>query len=62
MIKKILKEIGIIILFLFAEAVLLGVLFYGYIPADITIPTKVVPYELSEDIENELNASIIARR
>ncbi|MDO5555421.1 MAG: hypothetical protein Q4G09_01820 [Clostridia bacterium] len=58
MIKTIAKEIGIVILLLIAVTLILGILFYDYIPTNKTIPTKIETYKLSEEIETELVQSM----
>lgn len=62
MVKTVLKEIGIILLILLAETLLLGVLFYGFIPTNNIVPSKVAPYALPENISQVLNASLATRR
>ncbi len=59
MAKSIIKEAGIVILLLLAVALILGIIFYEYIPSNKTIPVEIKEYALSEDIENELKESII---
>lgn len=54
MIKSIIKEIIIFLLLLLSIGLLLGIVFYDYIPNTKIIPSKVPPYELSEDIEEEI--------
>lgn len=58
MIKTIIKETGIIILLLIAIALILGIVFYEYIPTNKTVPVKIKEYALSEDVQNELKESI----
>jgi len=57
MIKSIIKEVIIFLLLLVSIALILGVLFYDYIPINKTVPSKVEPYKIPADIQNELNAS-----
>ena len=54
MVKTIAKEAGIVILLLIAVALVLGILFYDYIPTNKTTPAKIEEYEFPEEIENEL--------
>ncbi|MBQ2917324.1 MAG: hypothetical protein IJE59_04045 [Clostridia bacterium] len=58
MIKTIIKEAGIVLLLLIAVALILGIIFYEYIPSNKTVPIKVEEYALSEDIKNELKESV----
>lgn len=58
MIKTIVKETGIVILLLIAVALVLGILFYEYIPTSKTVPVKVQAYTLPEDIQNELKETM----
>ena len=58
MAKIIIKETGILLLLLVAIALILGILFYDYIPNNKTLPTKVEAYAFPEDIKEELNESL----
>lgn len=58
MIKTIIKETGIVILLLVALVLVLGIIFYDYIPNNKEVPVKVKEYPLSEDIKAELRESI----
>lgn len=58
MIKTIIKEAGIVILLLLAIALILGIVFYEYIPNNKTVPIEIKEYALSEDIETELKESV----
>lgn len=60
MAKVIIKEILMVILLLIAIVLVLGIVFYEYIPTSKVLPAKVVTYKLPEEIENELNESILA--
>ncbi len=53
MAKTVVKEIFIMILLLIAIVLILGVLFYDYIPLNKTIPNK-ISYTIPEEVENEL--------
>jgi hypothetical protein len=55
MIKTIIKEIIIFILLLATMVLLLGVLFYDYVPQNKPIPAKVEPYVLPEEVKEEIN-------
>lgn len=56
--KKIIKEIGIVVLLLIAVVLLLAIVFYEFIPNNKTVPIKIQPYEMSEDIQQELKEAI----
>ena len=58
MFKKIIKEAGISILLLIAITLILGIIFYDYIPNNKTIPAKVELYNFPEDIKEELNTTL----
>lgn len=57
MIKKIFKEAIIIILLLVAIILVLGVLFYDYIPTGKVVPV-IEQYQTSEDIKKEINETV----
>ena len=58
MIKTIAKEAGIVILLLIAIVLILGIVFYDYIPKNKTIPIKRQAYEFPEDIKSELKENL----
>ena len=58
MAKTILKEGGIVILLLVAIVLVLGIIFYDYIPSSKTIPAKVETYAFPEDVKEELSESM----
>ena len=58
MIKQVIKEIGIAIMLLIAIALILSIIFYGYIPNNKTVPIAVKPYALPEDIQEELKETV----
>lgn len=58
MVKTILKETGIVLLLLVAITLVLGIIFYDYIPNGKTIPAKVEKYAFPEDVKEELNDSM----
>ena len=58
MAKTILKEVIIFLLLLIVIALMLGVLFYDYIPNNKIVPTALKPYELSEEVQEELNETM----
>lgn len=57
MAKKIIKEAIIIILLLFAIALILGILLYDYIPINKVVPV-IEGYQTPENIKNELQETI----
>ena len=50
----IIKEILIIILLCLAVVVILGVVFYNYIPINVVVPSNVQPYTTSKTIKEEI--------
>ena len=58
MIKSIVKEVFIIMLLVIAILLVLGILFYDYVPTTEKIPTAVVEYQLPEDMQKELNETL----
>lgn len=58
MAKTIIKEIGIALLLLIAIALVLGILFYDYIPNNKTVPIKIQAYSMPEDVKEELGEAI----
>lgn len=58
MAKTIIKEIFIFLLLLLAIVLVLGILFYDYIPNSKIVPTALKPYELTEDVKQELNETM----
>ena len=58
MVKTIIKEIGISLLLLIAIALILGILFYDYIPNNKTVPIKIQAYEMPDDVEQELEEAL----
>lgn len=57
MVKKISKEIVIIILLLVAIVLVLGVFLYDYIPTSKIVP-KIEPYEVAESVKKELSEEV----
>lgn len=55
--KKVMKEIAIVLLLCIAIILVLGLLFYQYIPSNKIVPNKVA-YQLPENIAQELNNDI----
>lgn len=62
MVKTIAKEAGIVILLIIAVALVLGILFYDYIPTNKTTPAKIEEYAFPEEIENELGKNGIEKQ
>lgn len=58
MIKTIIKEIGIGVLLLLAIFLVLGIVFYDYIPNNKTVPIKIQAYSMPEDIKEDLDKAI----
>lgn len=56
--KSVLKEIIIILLLCCAICLILGVVFYEYIPTNKVIPSTVEPYTTSNTIKEEINQEI----
>lgn len=56
--KSILKEIIIILLLCCAICLILGVLFYDYIPTNKVVPSTVEAYQTSDTIKEEINQEI----
>ena len=57
MVKSILKEICIILLFSVAILLILGIIFYEYIPINQTVPTREA-YVTSENVKAEIDENI----
>lgn len=55
--KKVIKEIAIVLLLCIAIILVLGLLFYQYIPTNKIVPNKVA-YKLPENIAQELNNDV----
>ena len=58
MAKTIIKEIGIALLILIAIVLVLGILFYDYIPNNKTVPIEIEAYKMPEDIKTELKEAM----
>ena len=56
--KSVLIEIIIILLLCCAICLILGVVFYDYIPTNKVIPSTVEPYTTSNTIKEEINQEI----
>ena len=57
MAKKVIKEIGLVLLLLIAIILVFTIIFYDYIPNNKTVPVKIQAYNIPEDIQNELKES-----
>lgn len=62
MVKTIIKELIIFLLLLVSIALLLGILFYDYMPNSREAPAKVMPYAFPEEIQNELNSVLLTEQ
>lgn len=58
MAKSIFKEIIIFLLLLVAIILILGILFYNYIPNNKTVPVALKQYQLSEEAQEELKETM----
>ncbi|MBQ3145614.1 MAG: hypothetical protein IJB90_03480 [Clostridia bacterium] len=59
MAKNVIKESAIVVLILLVVALLLGILFYDYIPMNKTVPYKVEAYKISNELEEELGKEVL---
>lgn len=59
MVKSIIKESLIMILLCVAIVLILGVIFYDYIPTNKAVPNPMTPYTTPADIQNEIDEEII---
>ena len=58
MFKSIIKEIFIMLLLCIAIVLILGVIFYNYIPTNKTIPNKLATYTTPENIKEKIEEQI----
>ena len=58
MAKTVIKEIFIFLLLLLVVALVLGIMFYDYIPNNKTEPTALKQYELAPEAQEELNETM----
>lgn len=56
--KSIIREILIIILLCVAIGLVLCIVFYNYIPSNITVPSQVEAYTTPNSIKNEINEEV----
>lgn len=59
MIKSVLREICIILLLCVAIVLILGVVFYDYIPSNKAVPNKLEAYTTPENIQQEIDEKVI---
>ena len=55
MLKSVFKEIFIMLLLCVAIVLILGVMFYNYIPTNKTIPNKLAEYSTPENVRTEID-------
>lgn len=58
MVKSIIREICIMLLLCIAIILILGVLFYDYIPTNKAIPNKLATYTTPENVQTEINEQV----
>lgn len=58
MFKSVFKEIFIILLLCIAIVLVLGVIFYDYIPTNKAVPNKLSTYVTPEDVKTEIDEQI----
>ena len=58
MIKSIIKEIFIMLLLCLAIVLVLGVIFYDYIPTNKTVPNKLATYTTPEEVKEEIDQKV----
>lgn len=58
MIKSVLKEICIMLLLCAAIILILGVIFYDYIPTNKAVPNKLSQYSTPENVKTEIDEEI----
>lgn len=59
MFKTVFKEIVIMILLCIAIALIIGVIFYNYIPNNKAIPNKLSAYTTPENVQKEIEQKIV---
>lgn len=60
MIKTIIKEMAIVLLLIIAIILLLAIVLYDYMPTSKITPAKVVAYEMTNEIKEEIANSTVA--
>ncbi len=58
MIKSIIKETFIMLLLCLAIVLVLGVIFYDYIPTNKTVPNKLATYTTPEEVKEEIDQKV----
>lgn len=58
MAKSIFKEISVMLLFCIAMLLILGIIFYSYIPSNKLVPNRVTAYSTPENVKGEIDESI----
>ena len=58
MVKGVLKEILIILLLVIAIGLVLGIMFYELMPSSKIVPTAIPEYQLSKELQRELDESV----
>lgn len=62
MLKKIIKEIAIILLLIVAIGLVFVIAFYDYNPISVTVPKQVQAYELDTEVQEELAETLEAQQ
>lgn len=57
--KSFIKEFGIILLLCITTCLVLGVIFYDYIPTNKVVPSNVEAYKTSETIKDEISQEVV---
>ena len=60
MFKSVIKEILIMLLLCVAIVLILGVIFYNYIPTNKAIPNKLAAYTTPENVKTEIEEEVEA--
>ncbi|MBR1802489.1 MAG: hypothetical protein IJ777_00705 [Clostridia bacterium] len=58
MAKAVIKEICIMLLLCIAILLILGVIFYEYIPSNKAVPNKLATYATPENVQSEINEKV----
>ena len=58
MVKSVIKEICIMLLLCVAIVLILGVIFYDYIPTNKAVPSKLEAYTTPENVQSEIEEEI----
>lgn len=57
--KSVIKEIAIIILLCVAICLILGIIFYSYVPSNVVVPGNVEAYSTANEIKEEIEEEIV---